>query len=98
MYDKKKLKNPEQTWGLLFDKSKQKGAFVMMDSVREMIGPALLYLGKSVNSTNPEDLKKALDLMVEAKGRSLGFDGGVEAATKSPLDKPCTAWRTTVTA
>lgn len=82
VYDKKKLKNPDQTWGLLFDKSKQKGAFVMMDSIREMIGPALMYLGKSLNSTKPEDLKQALDLMVEAKGRSLGFDGGVGARNK----------------
>ena len=82
VYDKRKLKNPDQTWGLLFDKTKQQGSFVMMDAVREMIGPALKYLGKSLNSTKPEDLKQVLDLMAEAKTRSLGFDGGVGARNK----------------
>jgi spermidine/putrescine transport system substrate-binding protein len=77
VYRKDKLKNPDQTWGLFFDKSKQQGSFLMMDSTREMLGPVLKYLGKSLNSTKPDDLRAALDTMVDAKGRSLGFDGGV---------------------
>jgi spermidine/putrescine transport system substrate-binding protein len=77
VYRKDKIKNLEQTWGLFFDKSKQQGSFLMMDSTREMLGPVLRYLGKSLNSTKPEDLRAALDAMVDAKGRSLGFDGGV---------------------
>ena len=82
VYDKKKLPNPEQTWGLLFDKTRQKGPFLMMDSTREMIGPALMYLGKSLNTTSKDDLKKVLAVMIDAKNRSLGFDGGVGARNK----------------
>ncbi|MFN3266710.1 MAG: spermidine/putrescine ABC transporter substrate-binding protein [Deinococcales bacterium] len=77
VYRKDKLKNPAQTWGLFFNRAQKQGSFLMMDSTREMLGPALKYLGKSLNSTNPEDIKAALELMVQAKGRSLGFDGGV---------------------
>ncbi len=77
VYRKDKLKNPEQSWGLFFDKTKQQGTFLMMDSSREMLGPVLKYLKKSLNSTKPDDLRAALDLMVDAKNRSLGFDGGV---------------------
>lgn len=77
VYRKDKLKNPEQSWALFFDKTKQQGSFLMMDSTREMLGPALKYLGKSLNSTKPDDLRAALEIMVNAKNRSLGFDGGV---------------------
>ena len=42
---------------LLFDKKKQYGSFLLMDSVREMLGSALKYQGMSVNSTNPDELR-----------------------------------------
>ncbi len=77
VYRKDKVKPTEQSWSLFFDKTKQQGTFLMMDSTREMLGPVLKYLGKSLNSTKPDDLRAALEMMVETKGRSLGFDGGV---------------------
>jgi spermidine/putrescine transport system substrate-binding protein len=82
VYRKDKLKNFDPSWGLLFDKGKQQGPFIMMDSTREMLGPALMYLGKSLNTTNKPDLKKALEIMTDAKNRSLGFDGGVGGKNK----------------
>jgi spermidine/putrescine transport system substrate-binding protein len=82
VYNKNKLPNPEQTWGLFFDPKKQQGPFIMMDSTREMMAAPLRFLGKSLNSVNTADINAALNLMIEAKGRSLGFDGGVGARNK----------------
>jgi spermidine/putrescine transport system substrate-binding protein len=75
-------KAPEPTWGLLFDARLQPGAFVLIDNARDMVGAALKHLGHSLNSTAPEELKAARDLVVEAKKRCAGFDGSVGAKNK----------------
>ena len=72
----------EESWSLLFDPAKQVGPFVMIDSMRENISAALKYQGNSVNTVDPEKLKKARDLLIEAKKRALGFDGGVGGKNK----------------
>lgn len=72
----------ERTWGLLFDPARQPGAFLLMDSVREQLGAALKYLGHSINSTDPRALERARDLLLDAKKRSLGFEGGVGGRNK----------------
>jgi spermidine/putrescine transport system substrate-binding protein len=82
VYNKNKLPKPDETWGLFFDESKQQGSFILMDSTREMLAAPLKYLGKSLNSVSKDDLNKALELMIGAKSRSLGFDGGVGARNK----------------
>jgi spermidine/putrescine transport system substrate-binding protein len=82
VYNNVKLPNPAQTWGLFFDAKKQQGSFIMMDSTREMLAAPLKFLGKSLNSVNKADLNAALTLMIDAKNRSLGFDGGVGARNK----------------
>jgi len=71
-----------QTWGIFFDPKMQPGAFVLIDSVRDMLGAALKYQGHSLNSTDPEQLKAARDLILEAKKRSLGFEGSVGAKNR----------------
>jgi spermidine/putrescine transport system substrate-binding protein len=80
MYDKTKIK-PEDaaSWSILFDPKKDPGQFALIDSVREMMGITLLYLGYDFNSTNPKELKAAADLLVETKKRKscMGFKGGV---------------------
>jgi spermidine/putrescine transport system substrate-binding protein len=67
----------DETWGLIFDPRKQPGPFLLIDSPRECIGAALQYKGHSLNSTNMAELLEARDLIVEAKKRSLGFEGGI---------------------
>ena len=80
MYDKSRI-TPVQaaSWSILFDPKKDPGPFVLIDSVREMMGIPLLYLGYDFNSTDPEALKAAADLLVQTKKRKscLGFWGGV---------------------
>lgn len=78
------------SWNLLFDKSQQPGPFLMMDSIREMLGSALKYQGKSVNTTNPAEIEAAGALLIEAKKRSQGFEGGVGGKNKV-LGKDVTA-------
>jgi len=71
-----------QTWGLLFDPKLQPGPFVLMDSMRDCIGAALKYKGHSLNSVDRSDLLEARDVLIGAKKRSLGFEGGVGGKNK----------------
>lgn len=71
-----------ETWGILFDPKQQAGSFVLIDSHRDSIGAALKYLGYSLNSTDPKQLKQARDLLLNAKKRSLGFESGVGGKNK----------------
>ncbi|MBX7139106.1 MAG: spermidine/putrescine ABC transporter substrate-binding protein [Oligoflexia bacterium] len=72
----------DESWSLVYDAKKQPGPFVMIDSMRESMSSALKLMGHSVNDTDPEHLKKARDMLIEAKGRSVGFDGGVGGKNK----------------
>ncbi len=72
----------DETWGLMFDKNKQIGPFLMMDDARSCIGAALRYKGYSVNSTDKKELRVAREVLLEAKQRSLGFEGGVGGKNK----------------
>jgi spermidine/putrescine transport system substrate-binding protein len=78
----------DETWGLLFDEKKQIGPFLLMDDARAMIGGALKYKGYSLNTTDKKELREARDVLIEAKKRSLGFDGGVGVKNKV-LAKVC---------
>ena len=79
---KKPGKAIDETWGLLFDKSKQYGSFLLMDSMREMFGSLAKYQGKAVNTTNPDEVRALIAALAEAKGRSQGFEGGVGGKNK----------------
>ena len=78
----------DETWGLIFDAKKQIGSFLMMDDTRSTIGAALRYKGHSANTVSKQELKEARDVLLEAKKRSLGFEGGVGAKNKV-LAKVC---------
>jgi spermidine/putrescine transport system substrate-binding protein len=71
-----------ESWSVLFDPAKAAGSFLMLDDARSMIGAALRYQGESVNCTDKAKLKAARDLLVEAKRRSLGFEGSVGGKNK----------------
>lgn len=78
----------DETWGLIFDPTKQIGTFVIVDDPRVAIGAALKYKGYSLNTTDKKQLKQAGDLLVEAKKRSLGFEGALGVQRKV-LAKVC---------
>jgi len=80
IYNKIKIKEADAaSWSILFDPKKESGSFCLLDSVREMMGITLLYLGYDFNSINPKELKDAADLLIKTKkrGACLGFKGGV---------------------
>jgi spermidine/putrescine transport system substrate-binding protein len=69
-YNKSKFSTPPDSWAVLFDIAqieKYKGEFSMLDDQRETPGAALKYLGKSLNDTDPADLKKAEELLKAQK-------------------------------
>ncbi len=72
----------DETWGLLFDKGKEPGPFLLMDASREMMGSALKYQGRSVNTVVPDELRAVGALLLDAKNRSQGFEGGVGGKNK----------------
>jgi spermidine/putrescine transport system substrate-binding protein len=78
----------DETWGLMFDAKKQKGSFLMIDDERACLAAALKYKGYSLNTVDKKQLKDARDVLIEAKKRSLGFEGGVGAKNKV-LAKVC---------
>lgn len=71
-----------ESWGLLFDARQQAGKFVLIDSVRDCLGAALKFKGHGLNATEVAHLREARDVLVEAKRRALGFDGGVGGKNK----------------
>lgn len=53
-------------WSVLFDKQ-YKGKISMLDDVRYTMGMALKSLGYSANTTNPDELEKAKQLLISQK-------------------------------
>ncbi len=84
MYRKDLVPGEEVSWSVMFDATRQPGTFVLMDSMRDMLGIALRYQGKSMNSRNPAEIRAAGELLLAAKKspRCLGFEGGVGGKNK----------------
>jgi spermidine/putrescine transport system substrate-binding protein len=58
--------NYEPSWKMLFDpNSPYCGKISMLDDERETIGAALMYLGYSINETDPVHLEEAKNLLIE---------------------------------
>jgi spermidine/putrescine transport system substrate-binding protein len=70
------------SWSVVFAAPREAGPYVLLDSARDLIGVALKYQGQSVNAAEPGPLKRARDLLIEAKRRSLSLDGSVAAKNK----------------
>ncbi|MFV3410330.1 spermidine/putrescine ABC transporter substrate-binding protein [Bdellovibrio bacteriovorus] len=60
-------KGPIKSWKDILENPQLKGKFALLDDVRETLGAALKMNGFSVNSTNPEEIKKAKDTLLKAK-------------------------------
>lgn len=67
------------SWSWVFDESRRKrlaGKIRLLDDVRETMGIALIYLGLDPNSTDPQHLAAARDLLIAAKS-GVTFDSDV---------------------
>jgi spermidine/putrescine transport system substrate-binding protein len=72
------------SYSMLFDSRKTKGNFSFLDESRSMLSMALLAKGFSANSTNPKEINKAVNYILQAKKDKhfLGFDGSVGGKEK----------------
>ncbi|QAR32653.1 spermidine/putrescine ABC transporter substrate-binding protein [Geovibrio thiophilus] len=80
MYNKEHVTDAAAAdWSIVFDPAKQAKSFWLMDDIRSSFNQAFCYLGLPVNSTNPQDIKKAADLLRKVKNSKncLGFKTGV---------------------
>ena len=84
LYNKTKIPDFQPSWGAIFDPAMQKGRFLLLDEMRDMMGVALRYKGFDVNTVKPEEIKAAADAIIAAKRskKALGFEGGVGAKNK----------------
>lgn len=71
--NKKHVKNYEHSWNI-FNGTDLRGRMTLLDDMREVLGAALKTLGYSVNSTNPEELEKAKQLVLQWKENIVKFD------------------------
>lgn len=60
------------SWGLLWDEE-YKGNILQFNNPRDAFGSAQYYLGNSVNSTDPEEWRAALDLLLSQKQIVQGY-------------------------
>ena len=74
-YRKSKVQGIPVTWSYIFgpEANAYKGRIVPIDDMRVVLGAALKYLGYSLNTTKPEEIAKARDLVVQAKKNFKSF-------------------------
>lgn len=68
-----KVKDPEESWGLI-DRPELQGRVTLLDDMREVLGAALKFLGHSVNSTDPAHLAAARDVAIRWRSRLAKFE------------------------
>ena len=65
----------ETSWSMMFDpESPYCGQISMLDDERETIGAALMYLGYSINDTDPAHLEEAKNLLIEQSNCVKAYD------------------------
>ena len=66
IYNPEVVKEEVKSWDILWNKKYDK-EIIMFNSVRDTMAIALSKLGYSMNSTNPEEIKQAADILIEQK-------------------------------
>lgn len=76
-YNAQKVETPPISWADLFEPARlerYRGRVSMLDDPREAIGAALKYLGYSVNSTDPQQLEAAKNVLLAQKPYLARYD------------------------
>jgi spermidine/putrescine transport system substrate-binding protein len=66
IYNTTMVDGPVTSWDILWDESLS-GKILMFDNSRDALAIALLRCGYSLNTTNEDEIKEAVDLLVEQK-------------------------------
>jgi spermidine/putrescine transport system substrate-binding protein len=79
LYRKDKLKTAPDSWAAIFDPKQQAGPFTFIDDSREMLSIALRYQGQTINSRDPQVVRKAGQLLADTRksGKFISFESGV---------------------
>jgi spermidine/putrescine transport system substrate-binding protein len=72
-YLKSKVRDFKSSWGI-FGRKDLKGRMTMLNDMRETIGAALKFLGKSINSTDEKDLEAAKTVVIGWKKNLAKFE------------------------
>jgi spermidine/putrescine-binding protein len=74
-FRKDKIPGPVESWAALWDE-RYRDRIAMLDDVRESLGAALKFLGKSENTTDAADIQAAAKLLLEQKPLVKAYDSG----------------------
>ncbi len=66
LYDTTRVNGPVDSWDVLFN-GEYSGEIVMQNSMRDTFMVALKYLGYSINTDNPDELREAQQLLIDQK-------------------------------
>lgn len=87
-YRKSKVEGVPDSWGDILDSDKYAGRIALLQDQRAMIGFSLKYLGFAMNSTNPDEIAKARDLLIANKKNFKTFapDSGQDLLLSGEVD------------
>jgi spermidine/putrescine transport system substrate-binding protein len=71
-YRQSKVETPT-SWADLLDSDKYSGRIALLADQRVVLGVTLKYLGFSMNTTNPDEINKARDLLIKQKKHLKAF-------------------------
>lgn len=74
-FRKDKVLGPVDSWAAVWD-VRYRDRIAMLDDVREPLGAALKFLGKSENTTDPAEVEAAARLLLEQKPLVKAYDSG----------------------
>lgn len=72
LYNTDMVNEEVDSWDILWDE-KYAGKILMLDSMRDTIGVALKKLGYSLNTTNPDELEEAKNLLIQQRPLVNGY-------------------------
>ncbi len=87
-YRKSKVKGAVDSWKAVYDSDTHPGKISLLGDGQTVIGMALKYLGYSLNSTDPAEIKKAEDLIIAQKQQIKVFapDNGQDLLASGEVD------------
>ncbi len=87
-YRKSKVSATPDSWKVLFDSDEYKGRIAVMSDASELFRNCFKYLGQSLNSTSPELLKQAEEMLIKQKPNIKVFheDNGQDLLLSGEVD------------
>jgi spermidine/putrescine transport system substrate-binding protein len=87
-YRKSAVSTPPDSWKVLFDSDQYAGRIALLGEAATVLGSVMKYLGYSFNSTNPDEIKQAEELLIKQKPRIKVFaeDNGQDLLASGEVD------------